>query len=170
MCHLTHYYPPPQFPPYPYFHTSSCYKTKHILSHWSQIRLFQGVRATGRQADSRLRDSPCYNFGDKLHEDRAAHLLHIFRGLRSTSCFLFGDIWEPLRVQVNWLYWSSCWLSVLLGSFKPFPNSSFGLPKLSLMFGCESLHCFPLAARLSLSEVFFLIFPLILTWMSYRNC
>jgi hypothetical protein len=45
-----------------------------------------------------------------------------------------------------------CGVPVLFLSLNPSPNSSIRLPKLHLMFGCESLYLFPLAAGWSLSN------------------
>ena len=69
-------------------------------------------------------------------------------------CSLVGDSdsgnFQGYRlVTVLVFLWGSCPLPVSWS----FLNSSTGLPELHLMFGCESLHLFPLAALWSLSEV-----------------
>ena len=50
---------------------------------------------------------------------------------------------------INWIF---LWSPVLFGSLILSPNSSVGLLQLHLLFGCESLHLFPLAVGWSLSE------------------
>lgn len=60
------------------------------------------------------------------HEDQAVHLLHMCRGLeaRCSQCSLFGwwlSLWDSSVVQVSWLCWFSCGVSVLFGSLNLFP-------------------------------------------------
>lgn len=75
--------------------------------------------------------------GGNLQGDRAAHLLHMFRGLGLAH----AHPWEtPL-----WVF--------PMESLNSAPSSSAVLPELHLMSGCESLHLSPLAAGQSLSEV-----------------
>jgi hypothetical protein len=72
-----------------------------------------------------------------LHEDQAAHLLHMFRLPRSNPCMLFGwlfSLWEPPNVHISWLYLSSFGVSIHSGFLNPSPNSSTRFPKLN-MFG-----------------------------------
>jgi hypothetical protein len=111
--------------------------------------LVRGRGVTDRQA-TRLRDSPCSSCWGTLMKTKLL-TCYICAGVLGLACVcsLFGwwfRLWEPPRVQVSWLCWPSCRFSVLFAFFNPAPT------KLHLMFVCESLHLFPLAAGWSLSE------------------
>lgn len=78
-----------------------------------------------------------------LHEGQTDHLLHMYMGSNFTSCLLFSwwfSLCESPRVQVIWLHWFNCEVSVLFYSCNPSPNPSARLTELHLMFECESLH------------------------------
>lgn len=60
------------------------------------------------------------------------------------------SLWVPWA-QVSWLCRSSCGVLDPSSSLNTSPLSSTRLLELCLMFGCESLHLFPSAARWSLS-------------------
>ena len=67
------------------------------------------------QINNHFKDIPSSSCSD-LHEDQAAHLIHICQETRSSPCILFGWwLWEPQRVQVIWLCWSSWGVSTTLG-------------------------------------------------------
>jgi len=93
-----------------------------------------GMKSTGRQQSQEQRLPQLLR---DPHEDQAAHLLHMFGKPRSSLCWLFGwwfSLWVSPRVQVSWLCWSSCGISVL--------NFSIRFPKLHLMFRCGVSVCF----------------------------
>ena len=109
------------------------------------------------QAGNRFKDSTpaLLQLLGYLHEDQAAHLLHMCGGPRSNLGYsLVGgsDSGSPqgsrlidsvgLLVESLSFFWS----------LNPSPNSSIRLPELHLMLGCGSLHLFPLAAGWSLLE------------------
>ena len=57
-------------------------------------------------------------------------------------CILFGlcfSPWELWGYVVGWYRCSSYGVANLFSSFSPFPNSSIGVPVLSLMIGCKHL-------------------------------
>jgi hypothetical protein len=142
----------------PHTHTppliSSCCGARHSLSHWGQTRQFiSGSGSIGRQATG-LWTAPAPVFWGPAWR-RSFHLLHMCRQPRSSLCSLFGwwfSLWELTGVHVSWLYWSFCEIPVLFGLRNPFSNFSSGLLELRLMFRCESLHLFPLAAGWSFLE------------------
>ena len=105
---------------------------------------------------------------DLFHTDKGAqrvcgrehvtHLLHMCRGPRSSPCMLFGwwfSLCEPPWAQVSWLCRFSCIVLDPSGSYNPSSPSSEEFPKLCLLFGCGSLHLFPLTPRGSLSDFSF---------------
>ena len=52
-----------------------------------------------------------------LHEDQAAHLLHMCGVPRFSPCLLFDlTLWEPQGVQAISLYWSSSGVPIVFGS------------------------------------------------------
>jgi hypothetical protein len=57
-------------------------------------------------------------------------VLYMCWGHHISWCMLPGwcsSIWEISGVQVNWDFWSSYRVSLLLGFFQPFPNSTTGV-------------------------------------------
>jgi hypothetical protein len=105
------------------------------------------------QSGNRVRDSACSScWGPCLKTKLHICLVYlcVACGARSSPCSL--SLWEPPRVQVSWLCWSSCGVPVLFMSLSFSPNSSPRLPELHLMFGRRTLHLFPWAAGWNLSE------------------
>jgi hypothetical protein len=129
--------------------TSSHCKTRYILSHWDK------TAQLGKQdphAGNRIRDSPCSSCWWTCMKTML-YIWYIYEGkARSSLWILFGwwfSLWELSRVHVSWLCWSSCGVPISSRSHNPFPNSYTILPKLCLMFGCESLHFCQLLGRAS---------------------
>lgn len=64
---------------------SSSSRTSHILFHWGSPG--RGRGSNGRHQSQR--QPPLQLLGD-THEDQTAHLLHMYKGCRSSLCMVFG--------------------------------------------------------------------------------
>jgi hypothetical protein len=70
------------------------------------IQLGEWDPLAGRQE---IQEQPPLRLLEDLHEDKATHLLRMYRRPSSSLCLLFCwwfSLWEPPRVQVSWLCWS----------------------------------------------------------------
>jgi hypothetical protein len=119
-----------------------------------QGRPFRGTWSTGGQEGRKATDS---GTDPAPVADQASHMLHMWRGPRSSPCSLFGwwfRLWESSRVQVSWLCGCFCRVTVLVGLLNPL-NSSIRLPELHLLFGCVSLYLFwsPVASEDSYARI-----------------
>jgi hypothetical protein len=128
-------YQPPLLPPqtftsqhHPQSHpspsTSSHCSTRCILSCWGQARgPGFAVSQTIREVGSRFRDSLCSSCWG-THMKTKLHIWYIYAEGLGPACAhsLVGggfSLWEPLRVQVSWLCWSSCVVLILFPSLNP---------------------------------------------------
>jgi hypothetical protein len=88
------------------------------------------VRGSGSIDSKRLRDSPA-SVGEGPTWRPNYSLLHMCGRSRASPCLLYGwwfSLWESPRVQVNWLCWSSCGVSMSSELLNPSPNPSTRLP------------------------------------------
>jgi len=77
--------------------------------------------------------------GTTFSPTEASALLYVCWGHLTTPCKLIGwwlSLWELPRIQVSWHHWSSYGFAIPFSSFNLSPNSSIGVPVLSLLPGC----------------------------------
>jgi hypothetical protein len=126
------------------YHLTIRYQTAARLDAFSPTKGRQGSPARGSVTKDRQQSQnwPLLHFLGESHEDHAAHLLHMCKGLRSSPFMLFGwwfSLSEPPWPLVSWLCRSS-YDALDPSSFSnPSFYSSTRTPELCLIFGCESL-------------------------------
>jgi hypothetical protein len=106
-----------------------------------------------------IQGQPLFQLLRDPHGEQAVYLFHtcvcVCVCTRSSLYMFFGwwvSLWEPPRIQVSWLFWSSCGTPIPFRALNPSPNSYIRVPKLHPMFGCGSLCLSESAARWNLSE------------------
>jgi hypothetical protein len=114
-----------------------------MLSHW------------GSSWRQQSQGQPPFQLLGDLHEDQAAHLLHMCWRPRCSLHMLFGwwfSFWEPPRIQVSWLLLVFLWSPYALWIPQLFLQLVHRLSEFSLMFACGSLHLFWSVVGWRLSE------------------